>query len=65
MQRTNFGIDKKREAEKQKRSLDEDSDPYDPENGKDLLVAYLGNVAAYRRQVRSIDEDDDDDDGGR
>jgi hypothetical protein len=59
MKHRRFGQEKTTK-EKMKRSLNEDSDPYDPEDGKDLLVAYLGNMAAYRRQVRSIDDDEDD-----
>lgn len=61
LQKTNFGLDK-RDAEREKRSIDEDSDPYDPDNGKDLLAAYLANVDAYKRQVRSVDDDEEDED---
>ena len=62
LKKTNFGPDK-REVERAKRSIDEDSDPYDPDDGKDLLMAYMSNVDLYKRQVRSVDDEEEDDDG--
>ena len=48
--------------DKEKRSIEVgDDDWVDLDNGKDLLVAYLGGIADYRRQIRSVDNDDDDD----
>ncbi|XP_065660774.1 uncharacterized protein LOC100198865 isoform X4 [Hydra vulgaris] len=57
--KTNFGIEK-RDSEREKRAIDEDSESYDPNNGRDLLVAYMQNVDLYRRQVRSVDEEEED-----
>ena len=62
MRKTSFAPEK-RDADREKRSVSEDSDPYDPEDGKDLLTAYMANVAQYRRQTRSVDDDEEEDDG--
>lgn len=56
-------ISETRDADRDKRSIDEDSDPYDPEDGKELLTAYMANVDLYKRQTRSVDEDEEEDDG--
>lgn len=62
MHKTSFAPEK-RDADREKRSVSEDSDPYDPEDGKDLLTAYMANVAQYRRQTRSVDDEEEEDDG--
>ena len=62
MRKTSFAPEK-RDAEREKRSVSEDSDPYDPEDGKDLLTAYMANVAQYRRESRSVDDEEEEDDG--
>ena len=55
-------VDPSKHKEKEKRSIETgDGDWVDLDNGKDLLVAYLGGIADYRRQIRSVDDDDDDD----
>jgi len=61
LQKTNFER-YRRNSEKEKRSISEDFDPYDPDDGKDLLKAYMSNVEAYNRQVRSVDDEEEDDD---
>ena len=55
-------VDPSRHKEKEKRSIEiGDRERVDLDNGKELLVAYLGGIADYRRQIRSVDDDDDDD----
>ena len=55
-------VDPSRHKDKEKRSIEVgDEERVDLDNGKDLLVAYLGGIADYRRQIRSVDDDDDDD----
>ena len=55
-------VDPSKHKEKEKRSIEiGDDERVDLDNGKDLLVAYLGGIADYRRQIRSVDDDDDDD----
>ncbi|XP_066934660.1 microtubule-associated protein futsch-like isoform X2 [Clytia hemisphaerica] len=61
LRKTSFAPEK-RDAEREKRSVSEDSDPFDPEDGKDLLTAYMANVAQYRRQTRSVDDDEEEED---
>lgn len=62
LRKTSFAPEK-RDADREKRSVSEDSDPYDPEDGKDLLAAYMANVAQYRRETRSVDEEEEEDEG--
>ncbi len=55
-------VDPGKHKPKEKRSIEVGDDSWvNLDNGKDLLVAYLGGIADYRRQTRSVDDEDEDD----
>lgn len=63
LHKSSYARSKREDSEKEKRSIDEDSELYDPGDGKELLAAYLSNVDLYNRQTRSVDDEEEDDDG--
>ena len=55
-------VDPSKHKDKEKRSIEIDQDNFvDLDNGKDLLVAYLGGISDYRRQTRSVKDEEDED----